>query len=226
MNVLLLKSEFGRCDEFGGMLGRCGFTVDVVDSSDARAWLVAHKRYALILVDAAQLTAAHGAIRSVRRSSGAPLLVLTQRDQVADRLEGLAPGVTEYLVKPCAPADLVERAWALASGGQEPRGAVVRLADLAVDHASGKAFRQGVDLRLSSTLFELLAVLMAHRGQVLSRAELIKTVWGSRASERDNMVTVGVLRLRQKLDDPFPLKLLHTVRGRGYVLKLLNDHVL
>ncbi|SEF34965.1 response regulator transcription factor [Variovorax sp. NFACC27] len=225
MNVLLLKSEHARYDEFGGMLGRCGFTVDVLDPCDARARLVAGKPYALILVDAVQPTAAHVAIRSVRRSSSAPLLVLTQRDPVAERLEGLAQGVTEYLVKPCAPADLVERAWALASGDRYLKGGVVRLADLAIDRASGKAFRQGVDLSLSSTLFELLDVLMAHRGQVLSRAELIKTVWGSSTSERDNLVTVGVLRLRQKLDDPFPLKLLHTVRGRGYVLKLFNDQV-
>lgn len=124
------------------------------------------------------------------------LLVPTPRDQLADRLEELAQG---------------------------PDAAVLWLADLAIDRTRGKAFRQGVDLGLSATLFELLDVLMAHRGQVLSRAKLIKAVWGARnADERDNMVTVGILRLRQKLDGPFGLKLLHTVRGQGYVLKLRN----
>lgn len=224
MNVLLLRSGNGARDELGGVLGRCGLAVDVIDSRDADAWLFTGKPYALILLDAAQPAAAHVAIRSIRRSSSAPLLVLTQRDQVADRLEGLAQGATEYLVKPCAPADLVARAWALASGGHGPEAAVLRLADLAIDRASGKAFRQGVDLGLSATLFELLDALMARRGQVLSRAELIKAAWGSSTGERDNMVTVGILRLRQKLDDPFDLKLLHTVRGEGYVLALRNDH--
>jgi two-component system copper resistance phosphate regulon response regulator CusR len=224
MNVLFLKSGGGTCDEFGGVLGRCGFSVDVIDSPDAGAWVFAGKPYALILVDAVQPAAAHAVIRSVRRSSSAPLLVLIQRDQVVERLEGLARGATEYLVKPCAPADLVARAWALASGNHGLKSAVLRLADLAIDRARGKAFRQDVDLGLSATLFELLDALMARRGRVWSRAELIKAVWGSGAGERDNMVTVGILRLRQKLDDPFDLKLLHTVRGQGYVLKLCNGH--
>lgn len=224
MNVLFLGSEARMRDELGGVLGRCGFAVDVGASRDAGAWLSAGKAYALILLDAAQPAADHAAIRSVRRSTRAPLLVLTQRDPLADRLQGLAQGATEYLVKPCTPADLVARAWALASRGHGPDAAVVRLADLAIDRARGKAFRQGLDLGLSATLFELLEMLMAHRGEVLSRARLIKAVWGTNAAaDRDNMVTVGILRLRQKLDDPFGLKLLHTVRGQGYVLKLHGD---
>ncbi|AGU47807.1 putative signal transduction response regulator [Variovorax paradoxus B4] len=223
MNVLFLISGPRTHDELGGMLGRYGLAVDVVDSRDAGTWVFASKPYALILLDAALPAAAHVVIRSVRRISSAPLLVLTQRDQVADRLEGLVQGATEYLAKPCAPADLAARAWALAPGGRCPEETVPRLADLTLDRASGKAFRQGVDLGLSATLFELLDALMARRGQVLSRAELIKAVWGSSAGERDNMVTVGILRLRRKLDDPFDLKLLHTVRGQGYVLKLRND---
>ncbi|MDP9600399.1 UNVERIFIED_ORG: two-component system copper resistance phosphate regulon response regulator CusR [Variovorax paradoxus] len=222
MNVLFLGSESRVRDELGGMLGRCGFTVDVAAACDAGAWLSAGKPYALILLDAVQPAATHDAIRLVRRGTNAPLLVLTQRDQLADRLEGLAQGATEYIVKPYGPADLLARAWALASRGRGPETAVLRLADLAIDRTRGKAFRQDTDLGLSATLFELLYVLMTHKGQVLSRARLIQAVWGSAADERDNMVTVGILRLRQKLDDPFGLKLLHTVRGKGYVLKLEN----
>ncbi|KQW54459.1 response regulator transcription factor [Variovorax sp. Root411] len=222
MNVLFLGAESSMRDELGGVLGRCGLAVDVADSRDVGAWLSSGKPYALVLLDAGQPAAAHAAIRCVRGHTNAPLLVLTQRDPLADRLEGLAQGATEYLVKPCAPGDLLARAWALADRGHGPDAPVLRLADLAIDRARGKAFRQGMDLGLSATLFELLDVLMVHRGQVLSRARLIKAVWGSNADERDNMVTVGILRLRQKLDDPFGLKLLHTVRGQGYVLKLSN----
>jgi two-component system copper resistance phosphate regulon response regulator CusR len=221
MNVLHLKS--GTHDEFDCVLGRCGVTVDVVDFRAVGAWLFTGKSYALILVDVAQSAAVHVAIRSIRRISLAPLLVLTRRDQLVDRLEGLAQGATEYLVRPCAPADLVARVWALASGHHGPVVAARRLADLAIDRTRGKAFRQGVDLGLSATLFELLDVLMEHSGEAMSHARLIEAVWGLNVGARDNMVTVGILRLRQKLDDPFGVKLLHTVRGQGYVLKLRND---
>ncbi|SFP90058.1 two-component system, OmpR family, copper resistance phosphate regulon response regulator CusR [Variovorax sp. OK605] len=224
MNVLLLGPGHGLRDTLGAMLARAGFAVDEADTRSAGAWLRAGKPYALVVLDAGQPeeihAAVHAVIGAVRRCTAAPLLVLTQRDPLADRLEGLALGATEYLVKPCAPADLLARAWALASRGHEPEAGLLRLADLAVDRERGKAFRQGVDLGLSATLFELLDVLMAHKGQVLSRAELIRAVWGSNAQERDNMVTVGILRLRQKLDGPFALKLIHTVRGGGYVLAL------
>ncbi|MGJ7582928.1 winged helix-turn-helix domain-containing protein, partial [Variovorax sp. RHLX14] len=90
--------------------------------------------------------------------------------------------------------DLLTRAWALTSRDESPDAALLRLADLAIDRKRGKAIRQGMDLRLSATLFELLDALMARRGQVLSRAELIKAVWGASTGERDNMVTVGILR--------------------------------
>lgn len=220
MNVLLLTSGDGVRDELGGMLGRCGFAVDQADPRSADTWLSAGKSYALVLLDTAPAASARAAISAVRHSTDAPLLVLTQRDSLNDRLEGLALGATEYMVKPCAPADVLECAWTLASRGHPPKPGVQRLADLVVDRERGKAFRRGVDLQLSATLFELLDVLMAHKGQVLSRAELIKAVWGSNAEERDNMVTVGILRLRHKLDDPFGPKLIHTVRGEGYVLAL------
>jgi len=224
MNALFLGSEHRMREEFGSVLGRCGFAIDVAAARDAAAWLSAGKPYALILLDATQPAADHAAIRSVRRGTQAPLLVLTQRDQLADRLAGLAEGATEYIVRPYASADLLAHAWALASRGRGPEAPVLWLADLAIDRARGRAFRQGVDLGLSATLFELLYVLMTHRGQVLSRERLIKDVWGSGADDRDNMVTVGILRLRQKLDVPFRLKLIHTVRGQGYVLGLRNEH--
>jgi two-component system copper resistance phosphate regulon response regulator CusR len=156
--------------------------------------------------------------------TSAPLLVLTGRGRLADRVEGLAPGAIEYLAGPCAMDDLLTRAWALTSRDESPDAALLRLADLAIDRKRGKAIRQGMDLRLSATLFELLDVLVAHRGHVMSRARLIGSVWGARANhQHDNLVTLAILRLRQRLDDPFDLKLIHTVHRKGYVLELRSD---
>lgn len=223
MSVLFLGTENEARDKLGRALGRCGFAIDVAAPGDAEAWLSAGKPYALILLDAAQPAMAQAAISSVRRLTGAPLLVLTERDRLADRLEGLVRGATEYMVRPYALDDLLARAWALISRADGPDAALLRLADLAVDRQRGKAFRQDVDLGLSATQFDLLDVLMAHRGQVMSRARLVKAVWGSSTDQQGNMVRVAILRLRQRLDDPFDLKLIHTVHRGGYVMELRND---
>jgi two-component system copper resistance phosphate regulon response regulator CusR len=222
MSVLFLGTEKEARDKLGSAFGRCGFAIDVAGPGDAEARLSAGKPYALILLDTAQLVGTQAAICSVRRLTGAPLLVLTERDRLADRLEGLARGATEYLVRPYALGDLLARAWALVSRANEPDSSLLRLADLAVDRKRGKAFRRDIDLRLSATQFELADVLMAHRGQVMSRARLLAAVWGLRTSQQCNIVRVAILRLRQRLDDPFDLKLIHTVHREGYVMELRN----
>ncbi|MGJ7505770.1 MULTISPECIES: winged helix-turn-helix domain-containing protein [unclassified Variovorax] len=227
MNVLLLGAETQTRNKLGSALGRSGFTVDVAGPGDAESRLSAGKPYALVLLDAAPPTATRAAIGAVRRMTSAPLLVLTERDRLADHFEGLALDATEYLAGPYAIEDLLTRAWALTSRDESPDAALLRLADLAIDRKRGKAIRQGMDLSLSATLFELLDVLMAHRGHVMSRARLISAVWGARAShQHDNLVTLAILRLRQRLDDPFDLKLIHTVHRKGYVLEIRNDHYL
>ncbi|MGJ7527492.1 winged helix-turn-helix domain-containing protein [Variovorax sp. GB1P17] len=221
MNILLLGAESRTRATLGSALWRSGFAVDVADPDDADARLSAGKPYALVLLDLAPPAATQAAIASVRRMTSTPLLVLTERGLSANGFEGLAPGTTEYLPQPCAMDHVLARAWALASPHGGADAALLRLADLAIDRKRGKAIRQGTELRLSVTQFELLDVLMASRGHVMSRTRLIHAVWGSRGSrQHDNMVTVAILRLRQRLDDPFDLKLIHTVHRKGYVLEL------
>lgn len=225
MNILLLGAENQKRSKLGSALSRSGFAVDVAATGNAEARLSTDKPYALILLDAAPPETTRAAIDSVRRMTSAPLLVLTGRDRLAGRVEGPALGTTEYLAGPYAMDALLTRAWALTSCEESPDAALLRLADLAIDRKRGKAIRRGVDLSLSATLFELLDVLMAHRGHVMSRARLINAVWGSRPThQRDNLVTLAILRLRQRLDDPFELKLIHTVHRKGYVLEIRNDH--
>lgn len=227
MTILLLGAENQTRSKLRSALWRSGFAVEVADIGDAESRLSAGKPYALILLDAAPPEKTQAAISSVRDMSSAPLLVLTGPDQLTGRIEGLALGASEYLVEPYAIDDLLTRAWEVTSRDERPDTALLRLADLAIDRKRGKAFRQGVDLRLSSTLFELLDVLVTHRGHVMSRARLINAVWGARAShQHDNLVTLAILRLRQRLDDPFELKLIHTVHRKGYVLEIRDDHYL
>jgi len=203
VNILLLGAEHPTRHKLGSGLCQSGFAVDVASPADAQLRLSTGKPYALVVLDLAPPAATQAAIRSVRRMTSAPLLVLAE---------------------PYAMDDFLARAWALASRDESAESAFLRLADLAIDHKRGKALRQGTDLGLSATLFELLHVLMLHRGRVMSRAGLIKAVWGSSAHHRhDNIVTVAILRLRQRLDAPFDLKLIHTVHRKGYVLEVRHD---
>jgi two-component system copper resistance phosphate regulon response regulator CusR len=225
MNILLLRTENQVHSQLGSALWRSGFAVDVADPDAAGSQLSTGKPYALILLDVAPPETTQAAIRSVRRMTSAPLLVLTGRDRPTGCVEGCARGATEFLARPYAMDDLLTRAWALTSRDESPDITLLRLADLAIDRKHGKAIRRGTDLGLSATLFELLDVLMAHRGHVMSRPRLIDAVWGSGANHRhDNLVTLAILRLRQRLDDPFDLKLIHTVHRKGYVLEVRNDH--
>jgi two-component system copper resistance phosphate regulon response regulator CusR len=147
--------------------------------------------------------------------------MLTARDKVEDRVRGLQDGADDYLVKPFAFSELLARVGALLRRGAAVSVATtqMRLADLELDLASRKAHRDGKRLDLTAKEFTLLTLLLRRRGQILSRTTLAEQVWDMNFDSDTNVVEVAVRRLRAKLDDPFPSKLLHTVRGMGYVLE-------
>jgi len=147
------------------------------------------------------------------------VLVLTARDAVRDRVRGLELGADDYLVKPFAFAELLARVRALLrrTAGQPPE--TLRVADLELDLVRQRAARAGRPLDLTPKELTLLACLVRRRGEPLSRAELADEVWGVRYEAESNVVDVHVRRLRSKVDDPFERKLIHTVRGVGYVLQ-------
>jgi len=147
------------------------------------------------------------------------VLVLTARDKVEDRVQGLQQGADDYLVKPFSFSELLARVQALLRRGQAQDSTVLRLADLELDMASRKVFRNRVRLDLTAKEFTLLVVLLRRRGQILSRTTLAEQVWDMNFDSDTNVVEVAIRRLRSKLDDPFEVKLLHTVRGMGYVLE-------
>ncbi len=149
----------------------------------------------------------------------APVLFLTARDEVEDRVRGLNLGADDYLVKPFAFSELLARVRALARRGNgPPREVRYRVADLVVDSVRHRAERAGQELGLSPKEFSLLALLASHAGEVISRAIIAEKVWDMHFDSDMNVIDVAVARLRAKVDAPFTKKLLHTVRSVGYVL--------
>ncbi|MGY0766696.1 winged helix-turn-helix domain-containing protein [Bordetella bronchiseptica] len=157
------------------------------------------------------------ALRAAARNT--PVLMLTARDRVEDRVRGLEGGADDYLVKPFAFSELLARVHALQRRGRSQESTLLRLADLELDLASRKAQRAGRRLDLTAKEFSLLALLLRRQGQVLSRTTLAEQVWDMNFDSDTNVIDVAIRRLRGKLDDPYEAKLLHTVRGMGYVLE-------
>jgi two-component system, OmpR family, copper resistance phosphate regulon response regulator CusR len=155
------------------------------------------------------------------RDRGSPVLVLTARDTVEDRVRGLDAGADDYLVKPFAFPELLARVRALLRRGRTEKASDLRLADLEMDVASRRATRSGQLVELTAREFELLEFLLRHQGRVVSREMLTRDVWKEpgRGTPLDNVIDVHIARLRRKIDDPFETKLLHTVRGVGFVAR-------
>jgi len=149
-----------------------------------------------------------------------PVLLLTAKDGVEDRVAGLDAGADDYLAKPFAFAELLARARALLRRGPGPVGAEIVVKDLRIDREARRAERTGRDLSLTAKEFELLEYLASHSGRVISRQTLSRDVWRvtERATPMDNVIDVHIARLRGKLDGPFEEKLLKTVRGVGFML--------
>ena len=148
-----------------------------------------------------------------------PVLILTARDKVQDRVMGLELGADDYLVKPFAFSELLARVRTILRRPPVREAANLRVGDLEVDLAGHKAIRSGRRLDLTSREFKLLSLLVRHAGEVLTRTLIAESVWDVNIEGGTNVVDVSVRRLRSKVDDPFPKKLLRTVRGVGYVLE-------
>src|SRR5437870_10866279 len=148
----------------------------------------------------------------------APVLMLTARDSVEDRVAGLDTGADDYLVKPFAFAELLARLRALARRGEQERPAVLERGDLRLDPARRKVWRGGAEIVLSAKEFALLETFMLRPGDVLSRLHLLEHAWDFAYDNRSNVVDVYVRRLRRKIDEPFGRTSLETVRGVGYRL--------
>lgn len=156
-----------------------------------------------------------------RRGLETPVLILTARDAIEDRVKGLDSGADDYLVKPFAFPELLARVRARLRRGRTEQAPHLKLADLEMNAMSRKVRRSGRYLELTAREFELLEYLLRHKEQIVSREMLARDVWKetARATPLDNVMDVHINRLRRKVDDPFDRKLIHTVRGFGFVLR-------
>ena len=228
MRILIVEDERKLAEYLQKGLSENGYVVDVAHDGMQGKLMAMEGEYDLLVLDV-MLPAldGFGVLAAVRAAGQTPVLMLTARDNVEDRVRGLEAGADDYLGKPFAFSELLARVHALlrrgsssaaTSGGEHET--VLRLGDeLVVDLMRRKATRAGSRLDLTAKEFSLLTVLMRRPGRVLSRAVIADQVWGINFDSDTNVVDVLIRRLRSKLDDPFPTKLLHTVRGMGYVLE-------
>ncbi len=224
MRVLVIEDETKLADYLLKGLSENGYVVDVARDGIEGRRLATEGEYQLVLLDLMLPGIdGFGVLKAVRaRADMTPVLMLTARDKVEDRVRGLQEGADDYLVKPFAFSELLARVAALlrrGAAGAAANPTQFRLADLELDLASRKAQRAAQRLDLTAKEFGLLTLLLRRRGQVLSRTTLAEQVWDMNFDSDTNVVEVAVRRLRAKLDDPFQNKLLHTVRGMGYVLE-------
>ncbi len=223
MRILVVEDEpkVGKALQTG--LEREGYDVTWVASGEDGFFLASAQKFDLIILDL-MLPGRNGIeilVTLRKRDKETPVLVLTARDAVDDRVQGLDRGADDYVIKPFAFAELVARIRALLRRGRTDQVLRMKLADLEMDLVTRRVGRSGHPLSLTAREFDLLEYLLRNQGHIVSREMLAREVWKEteRVTPLDNVIDVHVARLRKKLDEPFGLRLLHTVRGMGFVLR-------
>ena len=220
MRLLLAEDEARGGEYLVKGLGENGFLVDWVRSGPEAVAHAAAAEYELIILDVG-LPGMDGwnVLQEIRKRHQTPVLFLTARDRVEDRVRGLEAGADDYLVKPYAFSELLARVRALLRRGKEREGDALRMGDLEVHLLRRRVERAGQRIDLTAKEYALLLLFLRRRGEVLSRTLIAEQVWDMNFDSDTNVVEVAVRRLRAKIDDPFTAKLLHTVRGFGYVME-------
>lgn len=229
MRLLLVEDQTMAADYIARGLRENDFVVDVAhDGVDGLHFLLTND-YDLAILDV-MLPGMNGwKILELARQAGklTPVMFLTARDDVEDRVCGLELGAEDYLIKPFSFSELLARVRVIMRRGAPHAGsseeAVLQISDLQLDFLKHRASRNGKRIELTQKEFLLLSLLMRRRGEVLSRTVLAEQVWDMNFDPETNVIDVAVRRLRSKIDDGYEVKLLHTIRGAGYVLEERND---
>jgi two-component system copper resistance phosphate regulon response regulator CusR len=223
LRILVVEDEAKVARALQEGLEREEYDVVVARTGEEGFFLVSAEKFDLVILDL-MLPGRDGLqVLSTVRKRGlvTPVLILTARDAIEDRVQGLDGGADDYLVKPFAFPELSARIRALLRRGRTDQLVRLKLADLEMDLVARKVKRGNKDVELTVREFELLEYFLRHKQQVVSREMLAREVWKepSRATPLDNVIDVHMTRLRRKLDEPFDRKLIHTIRGVGYVLR-------
>lgn len=220
MRILVIEDERKMGDYIRKGLSENGFQVDLARDGLTGRTMALDGDYDVLLLDV-MLPGIDGfaVLADVRAAKTLPVLMLTAKDEIDDRVRGLQAGADDYLLKPFAFSELLARLQALLRRGKLQETTQYQLAGLQLNLVARKASRDGTRLDLTAKEFALLTLLMRRTGQVISRTILAEQVWNMHFDSETNVVEVAIRRLRSKMDDPFDTKLLHTVRGMGYVLE-------
>jgi two-component system OmpR family response regulator len=225
MRVLVVEDEKKMADLLRRGLREAGFAVDVAECGEDALWMAGAHPYDAIVLDV-MLPGIDGlqTCRGLReRDVWSPVLMLTAKAEVRDRVSGLDSGADDYLVKPFSFTELAARLRALIRRRATERPVVLEVGDLRLDPAGRRVWRGGTELSLSRTEFALLEVLMRSPERVLSRFDLLEHVWDEEYENRSNVVDTYVRYLRNKVDRPFGVDSIETVRGHGYRLRAVSS---
>jgi two-component system OmpR family response regulator len=221
MRVLVVEDDPKMAGLIRRGLREEGMPVDVAANGEDALWMAGSTRYDALVLDV-MLPGIDGFEACERlRADGvtAPVLMLTARDAIEDRIAGLDGGADDYLTKPFSFGELLARLRALVRRGKAPRPPVLEAGDLVLDPARHRVARGNTEIDLSPREFTLLEAFMRRRGEVLSRLQLLELAWDYEYENRSNVIDVYVRYLREKIDRPFGVDSVETVRGRGYRLR-------
>ncbi|WP_187307567.1 heavy metal response regulator transcription factor [Serratia ureilytica] len=218
MRILVVEDDIGTGDYLKKGLGEAGYGVDLARTGTDGLFRALEQDYDAIVLDV-MLPGLDGwqIIEVLRKKSDVPILFLTARDGVQDRIHGLELGADDYLIKPFSFTELVLRLRTLLRRGPAREADHYAIADLQLDALRRRAVRQDQVIPLTNKEFMLLHLLVRREGEVLSRTQIASQVWDMNFDSDTNVVDVAIKRLRAKIDRPFDVKLIHSVRGIGYV---------
>lgn len=216
--VLIIEDEAKVAGALRDAFARHRISATLASTGEAGLHLLAHGRIDLVILDLG-LPDQPGAdvLRTIRQHDASlPVLILTARDSIGDRVSGLQAGADDYLIKPFSFNELLARVRAILRRGSAAK-TTMHVADLAVDLLRRTVTRAGTDIDLTPTEFSLLSLLMTNTGDPVPRSVLAEQIWDMHIDSETNVVDVSIRRLRKKVDDPWERKLIHTIRGIGYM---------
>jgi two-component system copper resistance phosphate regulon response regulator CusR len=221
LKILVIEDEPKAAEYLRQGLAESGYTVEVAHNGTDGVHAAVNGDHDMVILDV-MLPGLNGfaVLSALRTARQVPVLMLTARGATNDKVRGFDLGADDYLVKPFEFPELLARVRALVKRGQPPAAeSQLRVADLEIDPVRHRATRAGQRIDLSAKEFALLTLLLQRTGEVLSRTQISSLVWDIHFDSDTNVVEVAIRRLRAKIDEPFEEKLIHTVRGIGYVLE-------